>query len=200
MNALQKLLTKDLQFFDLLEAVAAETVTSVKGIRPSLSAATPFVRSSKNTHEQIQKSLVKALITPIERGDIESLSNALRRIRKAAEKFCERYPLCNGRVTGDQFANVLAQWEKVAELLEELVKHLRLTNRPEQVEKLVQLVHEASGYGEQMVLACMKTLYERQSDTLSLLAAKDLYGVLEKGFDRCRIAGDIVMTITLKSS
>ena len=111
-TAIRKLLGYDDKFFNLLEASADEAKVSVQLLLAMLKAPdgvptmTEFVQSrrkDKQITEDITEALCKTFVTPLEREDIEALSLALYKIPKTAEKFCEKYILCQNHILGVDF-------------------------------------------------------------------------------------------------
>src|SRR5678810_330311 len=100
MFSLQKLLSKDDKFFDLLEASADEARNSVVALNrllsapgkiPSLKDFHDSKETDKRITEQINVALVDSFVTELDREDIEMLSAVLYKIPKTVEKFAERF-------------------------------------------------------------------------------------------------------------
>lgn len=97
-TAIRRLLGYDDKFFNLLEASADEAKASVQLLLTLIKAPEgttsmgDFIQSrrkDKRITEEITEELCKTFVTPLEREDIESLSLALYKIPKTAEKFRE---------------------------------------------------------------------------------------------------------------
>jgi uncharacterized protein len=50
------------------------------------------------------------------------------------------------------------------------------------------------------MLECLRDLYGGKHEAIKAVILKDLYELLEKVFDRCRDAGNVVFHIVLKHS
>ena len=99
------LFTKDLRLFGLIEGSAEEAHAAIEGLTTMLEA--PEGEHSRDAvvmgqmreaqgrekafAQDLKYYLSKAMTPPLEREDIEALSNALYKIPKTAEKFAERY-------------------------------------------------------------------------------------------------------------
>src|SRR5881396_3777335 len=99
MFSLQKLLGKDDKFFRLMEGSAEEARASIQCLlklvkhpeqTDALDAFTAIRNKDKRLTRELTEHLCRTFVTPLEREDIESLSNALYKIPKTAEKFGER--------------------------------------------------------------------------------------------------------------
>jgi uncharacterized protein Yka (UPF0111/DUF47 family) len=208
MFSLQKLLGKDDKFFDLLTASAEEGVHSVEALKRILTNAsiTPtldeFVdsrRKDKAITNEISELLVKTFVTALEREDIEALSNALYKVPKTIEKFAERYILCAPQLRGVNFDRQLAMLEEAVKTVVSMLKELKKNNFgsiSQQNSKLQKL----EGDADKLMLEEFRSLYSGKYEPLTALALKDLYEILEKVFDRCRDAGNVVSHVVLKHS
>ena len=209
MFSLQQLLGKGDKFFDLLEASAEEARSSVHSLVSFLKSpcAAPtmeeFVltrRKEKRIAEQISEQLVRTFVTGLEREEIEALSNALYKIPKTVEKFVERFTLATDRLQGVDFSSQAEMVEKTAEILVDMVKHLRKIPPLERIKELNDRLQYLEGEADKVMLQLLREVYAGKFDPIQALIVKDLYELLEKVIDRCRDAGNVVTLIVLKNS
>src|SRR5207248_10813546 len=134
MFSLQQVLGKDDKFFKLMEGSAEEARASIQALgrllkhpekTHSLEAFAEIRRKDKRITQQLSEHLCKTFVTPLEREDIEALSNAVYKIPKTAEKFGERYMLAPQHIKGWNVAKQMVMLEKAAETVVLLVKELR---------------------------------------------------------------------------
>ena len=83
----------------------------------------------------------------------------------------------------------------VVAMLKELKKN-NLTAISHQNTKLQTL----EGDADKLMLDELRDLYSGKHDPLTAMALKDLYELLEKVFDRCRDAGNVISHVVLKHS
>jgi uncharacterized protein len=208
MFSLQKLLGKDDKFFDLLHASAEEGLHSVQALKriltnpsttPTLDEFVASRRKDKAITNEISELLVKTFVTSLEREDIETLSNALYKVPKTVEKFAERYILCAPRLRDVKFGKQMDMAEDaiktVVSMLAELKKN-NLSGISQHNSKLQRIEGEA----DKIMLEELRELYSGKHEALTAMALKDLYELLEKVFDRCRDAGNVVSHVVLKHS
>src|SRR5216684_7078146 len=125
MFSLQKLLGKDQTFFRLIEGSAEEARASVECLTRlvqnpvqahSLDPFTEIRRKDKRLTQQLTEHLCKTFVTPLEREDIEALSNALYKIPKTVEKFGERLLLCPQLICGVDFSKQITLLERATDV------------------------------------------------------------------------------------
>src|SRR5579872_2611620 len=209
MFSLQKLLGKEDKFFSLLEASAQEARNSVQALAKlstNLDKPLPmdeFAYSRKKDKEitqEISEAVYTTFVTALEREDIEELSNALYKIPKTVEKFCERVLLSPQYVRGIDFSKQIGLLERATEIVLELVRSLRDRMNLERVKELNDKLQFLEGEADKHMMVLYKDLFEGQYQPLQVILLKDLYELLEKIIDRCRDAGNVISQIVLKNS
>jgi uncharacterized protein Yka (UPF0111/DUF47 family) len=207
MFSLQKLLSKDDKFYDLLEASAQEARNSVlvlnrllsaPGQIPSLEKFHASKEADKKITEQINEALVDSFVTDLDREDIEVLSAVLYKVPKTVEKFAERF-IISARLAQDaDFSRHIRMLETATNQVVEMVKQLRAGADVEQIKEMNSVLQKVEGEADDLILEILKDLFSGRHEPTKVLAMKDLYELLEKVIDRCRDAGNVVTQIVLK--
>ena len=209
MFSLQKLFGKDDPFFRLLEESARESQNSVQALKrilqnpsmtPTLDEFVVSRRKDKAITNEISELLVKTFVTALEREDIESLSRSLYKIPKTIEKFAERYILCAPQLRDINFDDYLAMLDQVTNTLYEMVHGLRKKSDLESIKEFNAALQKIEGDADKLMLDRLRDLYSGKHEPVKAVILKDLYELLEKVFDRCRDAGNVVFNIVLKHS
>lgn len=206
--SLQRLVGGGGIFFDLLDQSAEEARTSVQLLVKLLSA--PGVGSlddfallrkkDKKITEELSQRLTTTFSTPLEREDIEAVSNALYKIPKTLEKFGERLLISPDRVRRTDFSRQAQLLEKATDTVVLMVRELRGGTRLETVKEQNDQLQYLEGEADKLMVELLRQLYTGEKDAASVIALKDLYDLLEKVIDRCRDLGNIVFHIVLKNS
>lgn len=209
MFSLQKLFGKDDPFFRLLEDSAKESQHSVEALKrilqnpsmtPTLDEFVVSRRKEKELASEIRNLLVNSFVTALEREDIEALSHSLYKIPKTIEKFAERYILCAPRLRDVDFGQYLVMMEEVTATLLKMVETLRKKTDLEAMKELNGVLQKLEGDADKLMLERLRDLYSGKYEPVKAVILKDLYELLEKVFDRCRDAGNVVFHIVLKHS
>lgn len=209
MFSLQRFFSKGQRFFDLLEASGEETRQSVHAIAELIRSPhdnrtlEKFVltrRNEKHLHEEITALLCSTLITPLEREDIEALSNALSRITKGSKKFAERFLLLHSHLPTEVFAQQVRLLQEATNTLCQMVPRLRHRPHLDKVQAENAYLHKCEGEADKLMVELLRDLYGGKYDALQMIVIRDLFELLEKIVDRCRDAGNIVFRIVLKNS
>jgi uncharacterized protein Yka (UPF0111/DUF47 family) len=209
MFSLQKLLGKDDKFFTLMEGSAEEARASIHNViqlvqappeKRSLAGFVEARRKDKRITQELTEHLLKTFVTPLEREDIEALSNALYKIPKTAEKFGERYIISGKHVADLELSTHLGMLEKATDTVLLLVKELRKGVNIEKVKAQNDALQQIEGEADKLMVEVLRGLYTGDHSAVHVIILKDLYELIEKIFDRCRDVGNIVFHIVLKHS
>jgi uncharacterized protein Yka (UPF0111/DUF47 family) len=209
MFSLQRLLGKEDKFFDLLEASAQESRTSVKALEhfmknpDNLKSLDEFIiarRNEKRINDEISEALCITFVTALEREDIEALSVALYKIPKTMEKIGERILLAPHLIRNVDLSRHVSMMDKATETVVTMIQELRRSVHLERIRALNDKLQVLEGEGDKLILDLLKDLYSGQHDAIKVVFLKDVFELLEKVFDRCRDAGNVINHIVLKNS
>jgi uncharacterized protein Yka (UPF0111/DUF47 family) len=213
MSVIQRLLGRDRQFFELLAASAAEAKAGparLKGVvdqlaRGPVDAELVEISRKRVAHKQISSQITEALCkqfyTPLEREDIEALSDALYKISKTVEKIAERMSISPTSTqvlpTVQKQLTLLARGaELVATMVDDLCEGTHGAEIRDEYAQLQALEAEA----DKAMSDLLRDLYKNEQDARVIIAWKDIYDLLEKAVDRCRDAGFVVFHVALKNA
>ncbi len=209
MFSLQRLLGKEDTFFDLLEASAQESRSSVQALirfmknQDELKTLDEFVmsrRKEKKINDQISEALCTTFVTALEREDIEALSVALYKIPKTMEKIGERILLAPNLFKGVDLTRQVTMLEKATDTLVIMIQELRRNVNLEKIRTHNDQLQVLEGEGDKLILEELKKLYSGSHDGIKVVFLKDIFELIEKVFDRCRDAGNVINHIVLKNS
>jgi uncharacterized protein Yka (UPF0111/DUF47 family) len=209
MISLQKFFGKTDVFYDLLEASAAEAQKSVLALKTlisqspesrSLEALILSRRKDEQITERIDEALCRTFVSDLEREDVEALANAIYKIPKTVEKIAERIVIAPDRVKGVDFTKQLKMMQDSTDTVVNIVQELRKNLNLEQVKDLNAKLQFIEVEADKLVLEKLADLYNGNHEAVSVIYLKDLYDLMEKVYDRCRDAGNVVSHIVLKYS
>jgi uncharacterized protein Yka (UPF0111/DUF47 family) len=209
MISLQKFFGKTDVFYDLLEASAVEAQNSVSALKTlvaqsaearSLDALILSRRKDKQITEKIDEALCRTFVSDLEREDVEALANAIYKIPKTVEKIAERIVIAPDRVKGVDFTKHLKMMQDSTDTVVNIVQELRKNLDLERVKDLNAKLQFIEGEADKLVLEMLADLYSGKYEAVSVIYLKDLYDLMEKVYDRCRDAGNVVSHIVLKYS
>jgi uncharacterized protein Yka (UPF0111/DUF47 family) len=209
MIALRKIFGKDDTFFRLLVKSADEAGHSVQVLdkilrhpdrRPALDEFVALRRKEKEITREISARVVKTLVSTLEREDVEALSTVLYKIPKTVEKFAERYLLSAHLIGPVDFTRHADMLDKITAHVQKMVRALRGSGRLEEITEHGNRLQEIEREADQLLHHLLQNLYSEREDLMRFIALRDLYELLEKVFNLCRDAGQIVTRVVLKQA
>lgn len=212
MNVLKRLFGKDDEFFNLLEASAAEAKSSatfllkvlpelgLPGSEEKLEELAQSRRRHKRISQEITQRLCTHFVTPLEREDIDALSHALYKIPKTVEKIAARLSVTPVGVKSESVARQVSMLENATDVVAFMVRQLRSRSHVEKIKDAYERLQTIEGDADKLMLGLLRELYQGDIDTKDVVILKDLFELLERAIDRCRDAGNVVFQTVLKYS
>ena len=209
MISLQKFFGKTDVFYDLLEASALEARAAVESLIQlvaqapadrNMDALILTRRKDKAITEKIDEALCRVFVSDLEREDVEALSNAIYKIPKTVEKIAERIMIAPDRLAGVDLSTHMKMKQEAIDTVVVIVQELRKKLTLERVKDHNTKLQYIEGEADKLMLEMLRDLYSGRHDPVSVIYLKDLYDLLEKIYDRCRDAGNVVSHIVLKYS
>lgn len=210
MFSLQQFFGKDPIFFDLFDQSAGCIIQAIDGIEsflkdPLAPGALENIkaarRASKEITEELQELVIKTFVTSLEREDIEALATALYRVIKPVEKFAERYRIAKDFLSPNDFLGQVRILRDAAEHVRKMVFLIRRASNLDDARRLNSALKQSETDADALEVELLEALYaDAAVDAKRMFLVKDMFNLLEKGIDRCRDAGSVVMHIALKNS
>lgn len=212
MSALQRLLGRDRKFFDLLLASAAEARAGTQrlqglvdqiargGVDPQMVEISRKREAHKQISNEITEALCRQFYTPLEREDIEELSDGLYKISKTVEKSAERLVISPSMKSLPTLQKQLSLLVRGAEVVEKMVSDLCAGEHGEQIKDEYAQLQAIEGEADRAINELLGALYRDETDARVIISWKDVYDLLEKAVDRCRDAGFVVFHVALKNA
>jgi len=209
MLSFQRLLGKEEEFCELLEAAARQGCEAVAALERvfeqpgrtlTLHEFADARSQEKRIARQISERLITTFVTPMEREDIEALAEALYKIPKNVEKFAERYLLVAELVREVDFRPQVALMAEATRLVLEMVRALRAGRNLGGIKALQAQLQKVEADADRLLLDQMSRFYEPGFPPLKAVILKDLFALNEKVVDRCRDAGNVIARVILKNA
>jgi uncharacterized protein Yka (UPF0111/DUF47 family) len=209
MISFQRLLGREDEFCDLLEASAKQASHAVEALQRMLENRGKAVTlhefaaarsKDKAITEEISERLITTFVTPMEREDIEALAEALYKIPKTVEKFAERYRIVADKLADIEFRRQTDLMAEAVNLVVEMVRALRHGRNLSGIKALQNKLQAVESKADDVLLELERKFYEPGFPALKAVILKDLFSLNEKVVDRCRDAGNVISHVVLKNA
>jgi hypothetical protein len=212
MTPIQRLFGRDDKFYRLLETSAAEAELGAKALARlivQINQTPPEtilgeIDQSRRKHKRIAREITDALFktfaAPLEREDIDALSDALYKISKSIEKITERLVIRPPAVNIDAVHRQVSLLEQGTGIVSNMVKELRSKDHVEAINDGYERIQAIEGDADRIMNELLRELYHGDLDARTVVFWKDIYELMEKAVDRCRNCGGLLFEIVLKNS
>ena len=116
------------------------------------------------------------------------------------EKIGERILLAPQLFKGVDLTRQIGMLERSTDTLVTMIKELRRGVSLEPIRDLNDKLQVLEGEGDDLILQELSLLYKGEHNGIKVVFLKDIFELLEKVFDRCRDAGNVINHIVLKNS
>jgi len=209
MISFQRLLGREREFCDLLEASAEQGCNAVAALKrilcgpkvtPTLHEFADARSKDKKITEELTEMVITTFVTPMEREDIQSLALSLYKIPKTVEKFAERYLISLHQIGDADFGKQVDYMDQAVNLVREMVRAMRGGRNLGDIKGLQNQLQRLESEADDLLLELMKPFYRPGFPALKAVILKDLYDLNEKVVDRCRDAGNTISHVVFKNS
>jgi predicted phosphate transport protein (TIGR00153 family) len=148
------------------------------------------------THTMTRK-LNSSFITPFDREDIYTLSNAL-------DDVCDYIDAVGRAVVMFNIHEIDAHAVRLSEILLKQTKAVHaailMLEKADGIDKHLLEIQRLENEADDIYFRAMADLFKNGSDPVEIIKWKELYEILENGTDKCEYVGNIIESIILKHS
>jgi uncharacterized protein len=207
-TVLEKLMPRQVEFFDFFDRQAEKIIEGCKGLTDLLENFVEVVDKAKRlkaiehegdliTHQCIEM-LHKTFITPLDREDIHRLISKMDDILDLTEAVSQRlsiYEITSIPAEAKQLGNVLIA---SAERVSKAVHGLRdMKNAPQILVECIE-INRLENEADTLLRTAVGNLFKREKDPLTVMKWKELFETLEEATDICEDVANIVEGIVLE--
>lgn len=149
--------------------------------------------------KRVLVALNKMFITPLDRGDIQELSNLLTKLTKRILKISTKLKIYNIDANSDDCliknANTLLI---ITKALVSCTNSLKTAN-PKKISSSVEQIDELEENGIEDFRHAINEMYSGKFDTLMILKLKEIYKSIDGAIELSVSAADLIMQVSVKS-
>ncbi|AVP57165.1 DUF47 domain-containing protein [Pulveribacter suum] len=211
-----KLLPREGNFFDMFNQHAERIVEAARAFSQLVANYNdPHLRDRYNldvdnaeraadrvTHE-VNRTLHKTFITPIDREQIHSLINTMDDVADLLQDSAETMALYDIRHMTDEITRLTDLSLKCCERVQDAVKLLPRIADPAVAEaalKICEEIDRLEGDADRVLRSAMSKLFREEVDVRELIKLKAIYELLESVTDRCEDVANHIEGVILENS
>lgn len=152
-----------------------------------------------NKHE-MNDALAKAFVTPVDREDLDMLSQNIDHINDKFEEIMQKFYIYNIREIEPAAIAFAKKLVKSCELLCDLMAEFENFKRSKKIHALIVELNDIEEECDKLYLSSMRALTLNHADVLTTISWRDIYECIESCADACEHASECVGTVIMKNT
>ena len=199
-------------YYDNFNDCAALTVKAAKLLDETMRAFDPqaiegavqkmhgIEQAADEKNHEVSDALMTAFITPIEREDIDVLSDALDDVVDALEGVLHRIYFDNIQAIRPDALEISAMVVRETEAMADLVKEFPQFKHPKRLHEQIIAINKLEEEADGLYIQAMRQLHTTDEEPLTVIAWRDVYTFLEYCSDAVEDVARTIDGIVMKNS
>lgn len=149
---------------------------------------------------EMNDALAKAFVTPVDREDLDMLSQNLDHVTDKLEEIMQKFYIYNIQSIDPSVIEFAKTLVKSCGLLCDLMNELENFKRSKKVHDLIIELNDAEEECDKLYLASMRALTQNPVDVLTTISWREIYECFEACADACEHVSECVGTVIMKNT
>jgi len=149
---------------------------------------------------EMTEALAKAFVTPVDREDLDMLSNKMDEVTDHIEEILQKFYIYNIQTVDASIIEFAKNITRSCDLLCELMTEFENFKRSKKIHSLIVALNDAEEECDKIYLSSMRELTKSSSDILTIISMRDIYDGFEACADACEHVSDCVGSVIMKNT
>lgn len=149
---------------------------------------------------EMNDALAKAFVTPVDREDLDMLSNNLDQVTDRLEEIMQKFYIYNIQAIEPSVIEFAKKIVISCELLCELMDEFENFKRSKKIRNLIIKLNDAEEECDKLYLASMHKITTSLTDVLTIISWREIYECFEACSDACEHVSECVSTVIMKNT
>lgn len=149
---------------------------------------------------EMNDALAKAFVTPIDREDLDMLSQNLDHVTDSLEEVMQKFYIYNIRSVEPAAIEFAKKLVEVCELLCELMGEFEGFKHSKKIRALIVALNDAEEDCDRLYLSTLRTLTQDTDNAMKVFFWHQIYECFEACADACEHVGECVGTVIMKNT
>ena len=149
---------------------------------------------------EMNDALAKAFVTPLDREDLDMMSQNLDHVTDKLEEIMQKFYIYNIQTILPSIIEFAKKLVKSCELLCELMDEFENFKRSKKIRQLIIELNDAEEECDKLYLTSMRELTKNSTDVLTTISWREIYECFEACADACEHVSDCVGTVIMKNT
>lgn len=155
--------------------------------------------ADKVKHEMIE-ALAKAFVTPVDREDLDMLSQTLDDVIDGIEEILQKFYIYDIKEIDAPAVEFAKKIVKSCELLCEIMAEFENFKRSKKINSIIIKLNDIEEECDKLYMSSMRALTANSHDVLSTISWRKIYESLESCADDCEHVGDCIRSVIMKNT
>ncbi|MBQ6875197.1 MAG: DUF47 family protein [Lachnospiraceae bacterium] len=156
-------------------------------------------KADSKKHE-MSEALAKAFVTPVDREDLDMLSQQLDDVTDKIEEVLQKFYIYHIRSVNPAAIQFAKEIVKSCALLSDIMSEFENFKKSKKIRSLIIELNDVEEDCDKLYLASMRELTKNSTDILSVLAWHEIYDCLEACADACEHVSECVGSVIMKNT
>lgn len=149
---------------------------------------------------EMNDALAKAFVTPVDREDLDMLSQNLDQVTDTLEEILQKFYIYNIQSVESAVIEFAKKLVKSCELLCDLMNEFENFKRSKKIRGLIVELNDAEEECDKLYLSSMRALTQNPGDVLTTISWREIYECFEACADACEHVSECVGTVIMKNT
>lgn len=149
---------------------------------------------------EMNDALAKAFVTPVDREDLDMLSQNLDQVTDKLEEILQKFYVYDIQSVDSSVIEFAKRIVKSCELLCDLMNEFENFKRSKKIRELIIELNDVEEECDRLYLSSMRALTKSSDDILTTISWRDIYECFESCADACEHASECVGSVIMKNT
>ena len=172
----------------------------IKNIEKMLEEMHAFEHSADMKKHEMNEMLAKAFVTPVDREDLDMMSQQLDTVLDLIEEVLQKLYIYNIKTIEPDAINYAKHLVRACDILCEIMTEFENFKKSKKLRSLIVAVNEVEEECDKLYLTVMHELTKKSTDILATISWYKIYDCFEACSDACEHVSECVGSIVMKNT
>lgn len=171
-----------------------------KNIGQMLEKMHSIEHSGDDKKHEMSGALAKAFVTPIDREDLDMLSQNLDDVTDSIEEILQKFYMNDIQKVTDGAVEFAEKISISCNILNEIIAEFEGFKKSKRIKELIIKLNSVEEECDRLYLQVMRDIRKDTDDVLEVIAWREIYNCFESCADACEHVGDSISTVIMKNT
>ena len=172
----------------------------IKNIEKMLEEMHAFEHSADMKKHEMNEMLAKAFVTPVDREDLDMMSQQLDTVLDLIEEVLQKLYIYNIKTIEPDAINYAKHLVRACDILCEIMTEFENFKKSKKLRSLIVAVNDVEEECDKLYLTVMHELTKKSTDILATISWYKIYDCFEACSDACEHVSECVGSIVMKNT